>query len=85
MTEVFVLQHVHAMESNSEDVKMIGVYSTEASATQAIARLSSQPGFKDSPDDFHISRYVIDEDHWTEGYISWTEALGDNPAPVQKP
>lgn len=54
--EVFVVHHVHELEEDREDVKLIGVYSTEETANAAVKRLSTQPGFRDTPDGFHIDR-----------------------------
>jgi hypothetical protein len=65
---VFLVQHVREHDDRSEDVKLIGVYSSDAKAQAAIARLRSQPGFSDFPDGFHVDRYVVDEDHWREGF-----------------
>jgi hypothetical protein len=68
MASVFVLQHVHIQEDGVEDVKFIGVYSSDAKARAAVARLSRLPGFVEAPDGFHIDEYRIDQDHWAEGY-----------------
>ncbi len=70
MTEVFVLQHVAREGSDSEDIKFIGVYSTESAAREAIHRLTPQPGFANYPDGFHIGRYELDHEHWVEGFVS---------------
>jgi hypothetical protein len=80
MTSVFVLQHVHVIPGGDEDVKMIGVYRSEASARMAVDRLKDQPGFRDLPnivgsedegdEGFHISEYTLDKDSWAEGYVS---------------
>ncbi len=70
--KVFVLQHVHTFDDGEEDVKMIGVYSSHEQAESAIERLKSQPGFADTPEGFEIDPYVLDEDHWTEGYVTVT-------------
>jgi hypothetical protein len=78
MTHVYVLQHVHAAPNEEEDVKLIGVYVTEADAQAAVARLGQQPGFRDHPEGFHISRYELNKDHWTEGFIGWDEALDES-------
>jgi hypothetical protein len=69
MANVFVLQHVHSREARSEDVKLIGVYSSREQADAAMARLSPLPGFSDAPDGFHIDEYRVDQDHWAEGYV----------------
>ena len=67
--DVFVVQHVHELEDESEDVKLIGVYSSEDAATSAVERLRQRPGFCDTPDGFQIDRYRIDEDRWVSGFI----------------
>ncbi len=67
---VFVIQHVHEIQEDNEDVKFIGVYSTEESARAAVARLSMQPGFRETTNGFHIDRYKLDEDLWTEGFVT---------------
>jgi hypothetical protein len=67
--EVFVVQHVHELEDESEDVKLIGVYSSQVAAAAAVERLRRRPGFSDTPDGFHIERYSVDEDHWASGFI----------------
>lgn len=68
--DVFVVQHVHELGEDREDVKFIGVYATEESARAAVERLSIQPGFKDTRDGFCIDCYEVDQDHWTEGFVT---------------
>ena len=67
---VFVLQHVAREDEDDEDVKFIGVYSTQSSAEAAITRLRTRPGFSDYPDGFYIDEYEIGKDHWTEGFFT---------------
>jgi hypothetical protein len=67
---VYILQHVHEFESGDEDVKLIGVYSSSEKANEAIARLREQRGFKEFPSGFHVDRYLLDEDHWREGFVT---------------
>jgi len=79
--KVYVLQHLVEYSDGSEDVKMIGVYSTYERAKEAVERLKDQPGFKDNPgirdplnesgnlvSGFYIDEYALDEDHWREGF-----------------
>ena len=73
--DVFVVQHVHETAPDEEDVKFIGVYSTEDRAREAVERLSEKPGFRDMRQGFCIHRYPLDHDHWVEGYVSWSTAL----------
>jgi hypothetical protein len=81
MDKVFVVHHVHLLPEGTEDIKLIGVYRTRASAERAVERLAMQPGFSAHPgvvdaqrtDDsqgFHISAYVLDKDHWVEGFVT---------------
>ena len=70
MTSVFVVQHVHSLGDGEEDAKFIGVYSSREKADAAVMRLSLQPGFTESSEDFGVDEYFLDEDHWTEGFIT---------------
>jgi hypothetical protein len=70
----FVLHHVHSVDNDEEDVKLIGVYSSRENAQAAVARLSRAPGFCDALSGFHIDEYQIDNDQWVEGYVTVAEA-----------
>ena len=65
VTSVHLLWHVR-----NEDEKLIGVYATNADAVAAKERLRQQPGFVDTPEGFEIHEYELNQDHWTEGYVS---------------
>ena len=81
MESAFLLQHLHVLPDGSEDLKVIGIYASMESAMSAIERLKSQPGFSDFPDlidpstdsepsGFYIDKYILNQDHWSEGFIS---------------
>jgi hypothetical protein len=71
MSTVFVLQHVHEFDDGHEDVKLIGVFSSEVLARAAQQRVSDQPGFRDLPDGFDISEHHVDGViGWSEGYVT---------------
>ena len=81
MKSAFLVQHVHILPSGKEDVKTIGIYSSEMSARDAIKRLKDLPGFVTNPkvidpaiDDeeqgFVIDEYTVDKDQWAEGFIT---------------
>jgi len=74
--DVFLVQHVHIHEDGEEDIKLIGVYSSRASAEQAIERLKQQPGFRDTPEGFVLDQYTLDEDNWTEGFVTIKHCSG---------
>lgn len=65
---VFVLQHVAREREADADVKLVGVYATRQEAQNAIRRLRMAPGFRENPDGFYVDEYLLDQDHWTEGF-----------------
>jgi hypothetical protein len=67
MKDIYILQHSYDLDG-CEETKLIGAYSSEEAATEAINRLKSRSGFCDYPDDFHIDCYRIDQDNWEEGF-----------------
>ena len=70
--DVFVLWHVKELPDGEDDAKLIGVYSSQETANSAKERMLSQPGFSDVPQGFVIDRYEVDQDHWTEGFVTVT-------------
>ena len=66
--EVFILYYIN--ELNEDDFKLIGVYSSKENAEKAKQRTKLLPGFINSPDSFLIDKHKLDEDHWTEGFVT---------------
>ena len=64
---VYVLQHAYELDDH-EDVKLIGVYSSEQRARDAIDRLKDAPGFAEHREGFCIDAYELDQDHWESGF-----------------
>ena len=67
--KVHLLWFVNQMAEQEDAELLIGVYSDEAEAGAAIARLKDQRGFADFPEGFQIHAYELNRDHWTEGFI----------------
>ena len=67
---VYVVQHDHELPSGAEDVKLIGVYSSDECAQAAVERARLLEGFRETPLGFHVDRYELDADHWKEGFSS---------------
>lgn len=67
---VYVVQHSHMLSDREEDFKFIGVYSSRLNAEAAVHRLSTLHGFAESPLGFSIDLYELDQDHWTDGYVT---------------
>jgi len=78
LSAVFLLSHSHDFGSGETDDKLIGVYSSEAEAKAAQARKLQFEGFRETPDGFHIGRYEINRDQWSEGFV--TERFGHSDA-----
>jgi len=81
MNRVFVLQHLHIVNGNEEDAKLLGIYSSRAFAEIAIERFRNLPGFRDTPhmanpalsgpaEGFSIDEYQLDQDSWEEGFVT---------------
>lgn len=65
----YFLWHSHKTEYGDDEVKGLGVYSTEENAKQAIERLKEQPGFVKYPGGFLIQSPTLDETLWMEGFV----------------
>lgn len=75
MTGVYLLYHQFEfrdprLEDLEDRAKLIGVYSDRTAAEQAIERVKNLPGFRDYPDGFVIDEYVLNEDNWSEGFVT---------------
>jgi hypothetical protein len=69
MSTVFVVQHAHPSPSGDDETKFIGVYATRGDALLAVRRLRKQPGFKETPRDFYIEAYKLNDTSWAGGFV----------------
>jgi hypothetical protein len=76
MDSVFILRHVHEV-SDESDEKLIGSIELARTAEAAIHRVQDKQGFRDARDGFQIAEYVLGKDEWTEGYVSWADAIDE--------
>jgi hypothetical protein len=56
-------------EEDGDDLKVLGVYSSEARAADRILRARQLPGFGDEPDCFHVDPHTVDHDGWVDGFV----------------
>lgn len=72
MKKVWLVWHVDddAPTDEEEHEKLIGVYSSERSARDAINRLRDKPGFCDYPERWKIDDWELDRDEWLEGFVT---------------
>jgi hypothetical protein len=68
MKRVFIVHHVRDIDGIHENVKTIGVFSSQKLAEAAVIEVKDKPGFRDSPEGFSIDEYEIDRTSWTDGY-----------------
>ncbi|MFD6160668.1 hypothetical protein ACFWF7_31190 [Nocardia sp. NPDC060256] len=61
-------------EQDGDDVKLLGVYSTEQHAEERIREAKTLPGFRDDLECFQIVGYQVDKDEWTTGYCEFSSA-----------
>ena len=66
---VYMLWHIHDL-GDEEDWKFIGVYSSEEAVEGAKGRVGVLPGFRETPEMFRVERVGVDEDQWTEGFVT---------------
>jgi hypothetical protein len=81
MTRVFLLEHLHILNDEEENVKTLGIYSSRAAALSAVERFRVLPGFIDYPqfadttslgraEGFYLDEYEIDQDSWHDGFVT---------------
>lgn len=75
MTIVFRTLHFHLRPGEvhdclkpSQELKLLGTYSTRARAEAAIARMRDKEGFRDWPAGFRIIEMEIDHTNWEDGF-----------------
>jgi hypothetical protein len=82
-TQVYILWHIHQIEKDNDDEKLIGVYSSIQKARAAQRRTSKLKGFRRSKKGFIIDKYILDQDHWTDGFIRISNLKQLNVLPNQ--
>lgn len=82
MEKVYILWHSHPLPSGEDSDILIGVYLSTDEASAAQARVSAKPGFVDHPDGFLIEEMTMNEDHWKDGFVTYSfgDKSGDLPA-----
>lgn len=49
------------------------MYASRSDVEAAIERMRVLSGFREHPDCFVIGEYVLGEDHWRDGYVTWRQ------------
>lgn len=74
--KVYLLEHSYKYEIwediKVDEIKTIGIYHSEEKAKEVVEHFKTKQGFNRFPEDcFYISELEVDQDHWTEGFITW--------------
>ncbi len=74
LADVFLLWHTHDLTDDCgthEEVKLIGVFSSEEKASEAMEQLKDKEGFRDFPIScFEIAKMKIDRTSWVDGFFA---------------
>jgi hypothetical protein len=57
-------------EQDGDDLKLLGVFFSEERADACVARARVLPGVRDEPDCFLVAAHAVDQEEWTERYVS---------------
>ena len=71
--KIYLLYHMYEYgEDEDEEIKFLGIYSSEQEASKAMERYYKLAGFREYPKEFFIiDDYVVNEDtHWKEGFVN---------------
>ena len=64
MKTVYFVGHENIEDDYIEEPRVIGIYTSEKSAQEAIERAKKLSVFGDYPEDFQITKYVLALDQW---------------------
>ena len=61
--KIYVLDHTRTLDCGHECGKAIGTFFSKEKAEEVLKEYKKMRGFKDYPNDFTITEYVVDELH----------------------
>ena len=70
MQKIYYLYHVRYEDTDDEDFRIIGIYSSRKQAKLAIERMKKKPGFIDFPNGFQIIPSVLNRAEWLDGFVT---------------
>jgi hypothetical protein len=59
-SEVYFVQHENIEDDYIEEPRIIGIYSSEKLAQEAVERAKKLPGYEDYPEGFQVVKYILD-------------------------
>lgn len=61
-------------EEEGDNLKVLGVYSSESDAHNRIDLARTEPGFAPEPECFYVAKYTLGEHLWVDGFVSLDRA-----------
>jgi hypothetical protein len=71
---VYLLTHEYELDG-CDRLKILGIYSEQSLAATAQAYFQTQPGFCDHQDGFEICATRLDQNLWSEGFVTYRYPL----------
>ncbi len=68
MQTVYLVQYENVEGDYIEEMRIIGIYSSEKLAQEAIERAKKLSGFCDYLEGFQVTKYILDYDQWIVGF-----------------
>lgn len=68
MKTVYFVQHENIEDDYIEEPRVIGIYTSEKLAQEAIERAKKLSGYGDYPKGFQITEYILDLDQFIVGF-----------------
>lgn len=65
---VYLLQHSYEIETGCDETKILGIFSSQQMAEEAVEVYRQLPGFRDRKEDFYIDKYEVNKRYWVDGY-----------------
>ena len=68
MNTVYFVQHENIEDDYIEEPRIVGIYTSEKLAQEAIERAKKLSGYEDCPEGFQIIKYILDLDQFIVGF-----------------
>lgn len=67
---VYVVYHEYEFPPAIDNTRFVGLLASAEDAARVITHLKTKPGFREHADGFTADRYLLNQDHWDEGYFT---------------
>ncbi len=68
MDTVYFVEHENIESEYIEEPRVVGIYTSEKLALEAVERAKKLSGFRDYLEGFRITKYILEKDQWNVGF-----------------